>query len=114
MVRDSLTPQQVPSVVPLQTASSITPFPSPVSANAPDDERNRAGSVPERIGLVFADGHPIVLQGMQYVLKAEPGFEVLACCTNDDDAYAAVLRHRPDILVVELNLPQRGGLPLVR
>ncbi len=67
-----------------------------------------------RAGLVIADGHPIALHGLEHLLDAESDFEVLAGCTTAPQALDAVLKHDPDLFVLDLRLPPHGGLPLVR
>ena len=57
------------------------------------------------VGLVLAETYPILLEGMEHVFTSEPGFRVLASCTNGDDALGAVRRHRPDVLVLDLEIP---------
>ena len=78
----------------------------------------RSGSVARhsrsKAWLVIADGHPIVLRGLEHLLAAESDFEVLAGCTTAPQALDAVLKHDPDVLVLDLRLPPHGGLPLIR
>ncbi len=62
------------------------------------------------IGIVIADDHAVVRRGLRQVLGAEPEFEVLAEASNLEDARRYVRGHRPDVLVLDLNLP--GGLSL--
>lgn len=81
-----------------------------VTSQTTGDERCSPG----RIGLVFADAHPIILQGMRFLLRAERDLQILSCCTNDEDALAAVRLHQPAIVVLELDLPRKGGLALLR
>src|SRR2546422_859785 len=66
-----------------------------------------------RIGLVLADAHPIVLQGMQHLFHLEPDLDVLACCTSEEETLSAVDRYQPGILVLDPLLPGRGGLALL-
>jgi DNA-binding NarL/FixJ family response regulator len=75
---------------------------------------NSARVDPRPVGLVLADGHPIVLQGMQHLFQAEPDLQVFAACESDDDTVDAVLRYEPDVLVLDLRLPRRGGLAVLR
>jgi two-component system nitrate/nitrite response regulator NarL len=35
--------------------------------------------------VVIADRHPVVLQGLTNVLRAESGFKVVACCSDGTD-----------------------------
>ncbi|HVR31033.1 MAG TPA: response regulator transcription factor [Thermoanaerobaculia bacterium] len=64
--------------------------------------------------LVLADDHPIVLDGLERLFRGEAGFEVVARCVNGREALAAVRRHRPDVLVLDLRMPDMGGLDLLR
>lgn len=66
------------------------------------------------IRLVLADDHPIVLDGLTQLFSAEPGFEVVACAPTGDEALAAVERYRPDIVVLDLRMPGKSGLEVLR
>ena len=66
------------------------------------------------IRLVLADDHPIVLDGLEALFRLGHDFQVVARCTNGDDALIAVRRHRPDILVLDIHMPGKGGLAVLR
>jgi DNA-binding NarL/FixJ family response regulator len=57
------------------------------------------------VRLLLAETYPIVLEGMVKVLAAEPGFRVLATCADGDDALRLVHAHRPDVLMLDLEIP---------
>jgi DNA-binding NarL/FixJ family response regulator len=65
------------------------------------------------ISLVLADDHPIVLEGLAQLFRLEPDFRVVARCTNGDETLAAVRRHRPDILVLDVRMPGKDGLAIL-
>ena len=65
------------------------------------------------IKLVAADPHPLSLLGLAQLLKSEPGFELLASCTTAAETLKAVWKEQPDILLVDINLPDRKGLELI-
>jgi DNA-binding NarL/FixJ family response regulator len=65
------------------------------------------------ISLVLADDHPIVLEGLVQLFRLEPDFRVVARCTNGDETLAAVRRHRPDILVLDVRMPGKDGLAIL-
>ena len=59
--------------------------------------------------LVLADPHPVLLEGLSQVFQACPEFVVKACASTGDDALAAVKKHEPDILVMDVSLANRSG-----
>ena len=65
------------------------------------------------ISLVLADPHPVMLDGLRTHLQACPDFRVCESVSDGDAAWQAVLRHRPDFLVMDLALPRRSGLDLI-
>jgi len=65
------------------------------------------------IKIVFADDHPVTRSGLRYIIGAEEDMEVIdeAC---DSDGLLAVLEHsRPDVLILDINMPRTGGLELI-
>jgi DNA-binding NarL/FixJ family response regulator len=65
------------------------------------------------IKLVAADPHPLSLLGLAQLLKSEPGIELLASCTTASQTMQEVAQHEPDLLVIDINLPDRNGLELI-
>lgn len=68
----------------------------------------------DTITLVLADDHPIVLDGLEALFGLEEDFTVLARCTSGSDVVAAVRKHEPDVLVLDLRLPGMDGLAVLR
>jgi two-component system response regulator NreC len=62
------------------------------------------------VRIVIADDHAVVRRGLRQVLEAEPGFDVVAEAVNLDDARRYVLGHHPDVLVLDLNMPEGSSL----
>jgi two-component system nitrate/nitrite response regulator NarL len=63
-----------------------------------------------KIRLVLADDHRIILEGLEQLFNREKDFEVVATATNGEDALAAVRAKRPDVLVLDINMPKGNGL----
>lgn len=66
------------------------------------------------IRVLIADDHPIVLGGLAQLLSLEPNITVVARCTNGRDALAAIGRDHPDVAVLDLAMPGRSGMDLLR
>jgi len=66
------------------------------------------------IDVVIADDHPIVLAGLTQLFRQEAGMRVVATCVNGLETLDAVRLHRPDILLLDLNMPKLDGLRVLR
>ena len=70
------------------------------------------------IRIVLADDHRVVRTGLGLLLDAEKAIEVVAEAGDVDSALRAVLGHKPDVLVLDLNMPgtqtSLEALPLIR
>ena len=67
----------------------------------------------ETIRLVVADDHAVVRSGLRLLLEAEDGFTVVAEAGEIDTAARMVRAHRPDVLVLDLNMPGPPSLPAI-
>jgi DNA-binding NarL/FixJ family response regulator len=66
------------------------------------------------IRLVLADDHQIVLEGLAQLFRLETDLEVVARCTDGEQALGAVRRHEPDVLVLDVRMPGKNGLDVLR
>jgi two-component system response regulator NreC len=57
------------------------------------------------IRIVLADDHQVVRTGLSLLLGASEDIEVVAEAGDVDAALRAVLGHKPDVLVLDLNMP---------
>lgn len=63
--------------------------------------------------IVLVDDHAIVREGFKRLIELEPDLEVVAECRSADDAVEAVGRWLPDLVALDLSLPDGSGLPLI-
>jgi DNA-binding NarL/FixJ family response regulator len=66
------------------------------------------------VRLVIADDHPIVLDGLEQLFRLEQGYTVVARCRDGEETLEAVRKHRPDVLVLDVKMPGRDGLGVLR
>ena len=65
------------------------------------------------IKLVIADDHPIFRRGLRQLLEVQSDFEVVAEAEDAESAKRYVLGHRPDVLVIDLNMPGQAALEVI-
>jgi two-component system response regulator NreC len=63
--------------------------------------------------IVIADDHRVVRSGLRMVLDREEDFEVVAEAGDVADARRYVRAHRPDVLILDLNMPGDPSLPAI-
>ena len=67
----------------------------------------------ERITIVLADDHAVVRSGLRMLLEAEEDIDVLAEAGSVDAAQRYVLGHKPNVLVLDLNMPGGSSLDAI-
>lgn len=66
------------------------------------------------IRCIVADDQEALRAGLVGVLQAEDGIEVIGQATNGDATLALIERRRPDVAVMDLTMPGRDTLDVVR
>ncbi|HEY2221621.1 response regulator transcription factor [Actinomycetospora sp.] len=69
-------------------------------------------SAPVRV--VLADDHPVVRDGLAALLASVPGVEVLGTAGTGREAVRAVVTLRPDVLVLDIQMPELDGVGVAR
>ncbi len=66
------------------------------------------------IRILLADDHPIVREGLHAVLETQADFEVIAECSNGSEVLALSIENRPDIVLLDLEMPIMDGVETIR
>lgn len=80
------------------------------AAPAPETLLERDG--PARVLLV--DDHPLAREGLRQLLADRADVAVMAEATDGDEAVERALALRPDVVLMDLQLPRRSGLDATR
>ena len=66
------------------------------------------------IRVLIADDHPVFRFGMHALLGAEPDFQVVGEATTGDQAVAMAAELKPDVIVMDINMPGINGIEATR
>ena len=71
-------------------------------------------SSPRSIRVVIADSHPVYRHGVRALLSKDPMLEIVGEAGDGERALALVATMRPDVLLLEFNLPRLSGIEVLR
>jgi DNA-binding NarL/FixJ family response regulator len=64
--------------------------------------------------LVLCDDHPLILRGLADLIAADTDIDIVATCGDGQQAIDAILKHMPDVAVLDISMPQRDGIDVLR
>jgi DNA-binding NarL/FixJ family response regulator len=67
-----------------------------------------------KIRIVLADDHPIVLDGLRNLIRAEPDLELVGEAASGLSALKIIREKRPDVAVLDISMPELNGIVLSR
>ena len=84
-----------------------------LEAVAPEAKSSGRKQNSARIQILCVDDHPIVRQGIAGLLAAEPDMALVAEAANGREAIQQFRAHRPDVTLMDLQMPEMGGLDAI-
>lgn len=66
------------------------------------------------IRIVLADDHAVVRQGIRDFLEADKQLTVVAVAGDGEQAIALAHEHKPDVIVLDVQMPKRTGIEVAR
>jgi two-component system response regulator DevR len=68
----------------------------------------------EHVRILLADDHTVVREGLRALIERHPEYEIVAEASSGDEAVAQAKKHRPDIVVMDIQMPGRSGIEACR
>lgn len=68
----------------------------------------------DKLRILVADDHDVVRRGLRVLLEGQPGWEVCGEAVTGREALDRVRRLKPDVVVLDVNLPEMSGLEVAR
>ena len=66
------------------------------------------------IRVVVADDEELVREGLVAIVGSQPDLQVVATAVDGDEAVAAVVEHRPDVVLMDVRMPGTDGIVATR
>jgi len=91
------------------------PTPTAIKSPAlPQDASEESPSVDSQLRILIVDDHPVVRRGLGAILSEAFPRSVLIEASNGTEALQIALDQTPDLLLLDVGLPGRGGLDLLK
>jgi two-component system NarL family response regulator len=71
-------------------------------------------SPPDSIRILIADDQLVYRIGMRDLISTQPGFQVVGEASNGTEAIDLYHKLLPDLLLLDLHMPQKGGIEVAR
>ena len=68
----------------------------------------------DSLKIILVDDHVLVRDGIKALLEHENSFEVIAEASNGKQALEIIPTYQPDMLIVDIRMPEMTGNELVR
>lgn len=68
----------------------------------------------EPIRIILADDHNVLRQGIAQVLDMQADMAVVAQADNGREALELARRHQPDVILMDINMPEMSGVEAAR
>src|ERR1700731_1770048 len=67
-----------------------------------------------RLRILVADDHEVMGTGVRALIEQEPGWQVCGTATNGQEAVEAARKLKPDVVVLDMTMPELDGLSALR
>lgn len=68
----------------------------------------------KNITLIIADDHPMMRSGVKSVLLTDPQIEIIAEAKDGEETLKLILKHQPDVALIDVEMPKMTGLEIAR
>src|SRR6202043_736897 len=67
-----------------------------------------------RLRILVADDHEVMRTGVRALIEQEPGWQVCGTATNGQEAVEVARKLKPDVVVLDMTMPELDGLEALR
>lgn len=85
-----------------------------VQARNPFDPPEPERAAPRPYRILIVDDHPVVRRGLRALFDERPGIDICGELTTGPQAVEFVKKNKPDLVILDLTLPEMNGLDVAR
>jgi DNA-binding NarL/FixJ family response regulator len=71
-------------------------------------------TVDDEISILIADDHPLMRKGLRLSVEEDPGLKVVGEASDGESALSMITKLRPDIALLDIEMPKLDGLGVAR
>lgn len=68
----------------------------------------------DKIKILIADDHDLIRQGLKSILNFEEDFVIAGEASNGEEAILLIKQYKPDILLMDINMPLMSGIEVLK
>ena len=70
--------------------------------------------MPQQVSILIVDDHPLLRRGVRDSIAENPRFRIIGEASDGEDAMRLVSSLKPDIAIVDIDMPRLNGLEMLR
>lgn len=70
--------------------------------------------MPKEKSVVIIDDHPLAREGLKYIISKNPSFKIVGEAGGGREGFDLVKKIKPDVVIMDVSLPDRSGLEVTR
>ena len=70
--------------------------------------------MPQQVSILIVDDHPLLRRGVRDAIAENPRFRIVAEASDGEEAMRLVSSLKPDIAIVDIDMPRLNGLEMLR
>ena len=101
-------------MVPLQAAGSDRSGPPAIDCRLGKQPSSSPQTQALETRVLFVDDHQVIRQGLKKLMSGHPSIQVVGEAANGREALELTRRHKPDVVVMDVSMPEMDGLEATR
>jgi DNA-binding NarL/FixJ family response regulator len=70
--------------------------------------------MPQQVSILIVDDHPLLRRGVRDAIAENPRYQIVGEASDGEDAMRLVASLKPDIAIVDIDMPRLNGLEMLR